>query len=88
MASAAIHIVPDDSFDDWVVRGDIGKEFGHFPTREAARNLPRLAVAEVRPGRISISPESAAPQLSEIDGRQGRFRPPSRKCRHDPPERS
>jgi hypothetical protein len=24
MATAAIHVVPDDSFDDWIVRGDIG----------------------------------------------------------------
>jgi len=29
MAPAAIHIVPDDNFDDWVVRGNIGQEFGH-----------------------------------------------------------
>jgi hypothetical protein len=36
MAAAAIHVVPDDSFDDWVVRGDMGQEFGHFPTRETA----------------------------------------------------
>lgn len=36
MAPAAIHIVPDDNFDDWIVRGNIGQEFGHFPTREEA----------------------------------------------------
>jgi hypothetical protein len=36
MAAATIHIVPDDSFDDWIVRGDVGQEYGHFPTREAA----------------------------------------------------
>jgi hypothetical protein len=36
MAAAAIHVVPDDSFDDWVVRGDTGQEFGHYATREAA----------------------------------------------------
>ena len=29
MAAAAIHVVPDDNFDDWVVRADIGQEFGH-----------------------------------------------------------
>jgi hypothetical protein len=50
MAAAAIHIVPDDSFDDWVVRGDIGQEFGHFPTREeaelAAEPLAREREAE------------------------------------------
>jgi hypothetical protein len=51
MAAATIHIVPDDSFDDWVVRGDIGQEFGHFPTREeaelAAEPLAREREAEL-----------------------------------------
>ena len=46
MATAAIHVVPDDSFDDWIVRGDIGDEFGHYPTREAAER-----VAEAIPQR-------------------------------------
>ena len=36
MAAAAIHVVPDDNFDDWVVRDDNGDEFGHYATREAA----------------------------------------------------
>jgi len=36
MTSAAIQVVPDDSFDDWIVRGDTGQEFGHYPTREEA----------------------------------------------------
>jgi hypothetical protein len=34
--AAAIHVVPDDNFDDWVVRNDNGHGFGHYPTREAA----------------------------------------------------
>jgi hypothetical protein len=32
MPVAAIHVIPDDSFDDWVVRD----ELGHYPTRESA----------------------------------------------------
>jgi hypothetical protein len=36
MATAAIHVVPDDSFDDWLVRDEIGGVFGHYGTREAA----------------------------------------------------
>jgi hypothetical protein len=36
MSAAAIHVVPDDNFDDWVVRDDKGHELGHYPTREAA----------------------------------------------------
>jgi hypothetical protein len=34
--TATIHVVQDDSFDDWVVRDDSGREFGHYPTRETA----------------------------------------------------
>lgn len=36
MAAMALHIVPDDSFDDWVLRDDSGRELGHYPTREEA----------------------------------------------------
>jgi len=52
--AAAIHVVPDDSFDDWVVRADIGQEFGHYPTREAAE-LAAQAIARAR-GRTRRSP--------------------------------
>jgi hypothetical protein len=34
--ATAIHIAPDDSFDDWVVRDENGAELGHYPTREEA----------------------------------------------------
>ena len=44
MAASAIHVVPDDSFDDWVVRGEVGNEFGHYATREAAE-LAAQAIA-------------------------------------------
>jgi hypothetical protein len=46
MAAAAIHVVPDDSFDDWVVRGDIGNEFGHYSTREAAELVAQAIARE------------------------------------------
>ncbi len=36
MPVAAIHVIPDDSFDDWVVRDERGHELGHYPTRESA----------------------------------------------------
>ena len=59
MAASAIHVVPDDSFDDWVVRGDIGNEFGHYATREAtelaaqaiARELETKLVIHLPDGR-------------------------------------
>jgi hypothetical protein len=31
MAAAATHVVPDDNIDEWVVRADIGQEFGNYP---------------------------------------------------------
>lgn len=31
-----LHVVPDDSFEDWVVRTETGSELGHYATREAA----------------------------------------------------
>jgi hypothetical protein len=33
---ATIHVAPDDTFDDWVIRDEAGRVLGHFPTREAA----------------------------------------------------
>ena len=53
MAASAIHVVPDDSFDDWVVRGDIGHEFGHYGTREAAE-LAAQAIAREREAELII----------------------------------
>jgi NTE family protein len=54
--AAAIHVVPDDNFDDWVVRNDNGHEFGHYPTREAAepvRSLwSRMLVADLASGAV------------------------------------
>ena len=53
MATAAIHVVPDDSFDDWIVRGDIGDEFGHYPTREAAERVAE-AIAQQRETELVV----------------------------------
>jgi len=47
MAGDAIHVVPDDSFDDWVVRTEVGNELGHYSTREAAE-LAAQAIARDR----------------------------------------
>ena len=44
--ATAIHVVPDDSFDDWVVRGDVGNEFGHYSTREAAELVAQAIARE------------------------------------------
>ena len=53
MAAAAIHVVPDDSFDDWVVREDVGHELGHYTTREAAE-LAAHAMAREREAELVI----------------------------------
>jgi len=55
MAAAAIHVVPDDNFDDCVVRADIGQEFGHYPTREAAERVAQ-AIAQERESRTRRPP--------------------------------
>jgi hypothetical protein len=51
--TATIHVVQDDSFDDWVVRDDSGREFGHYPTRETAELVPvqRYWLPKLSPGR-------------------------------------
>lgn len=47
MADGTIHVVPDDRFDDWVVRTDVDNELGHYSTREAAE-LAAQAMAQDR----------------------------------------
>jgi hypothetical protein len=44
-AAVAIHLIPDDAFDDWVVRDDGGREIGHYPTRDAAELAARNSFA-------------------------------------------
>jgi len=50
---AAIHVVPDDSFDDWVVRGDPGDEFGHYPTKEEAEQIAE-SIAQAREAELVV----------------------------------
>jgi len=45
MAGGAIHVVPDDNFEDWVVRTNVGNELGRYATREAAE-LAAQAIAQ------------------------------------------
>ncbi len=53
MTAPVIHVVPDDNFDDWVVRADIGQEFGHYPTREAAERVAQ-AIAQEREAELVV----------------------------------
>jgi hypothetical protein len=36
MSAGAIHVVPNDSFEDWIVRDDKGTVFGHYATEDTA----------------------------------------------------
>jgi len=51
--ATTIHVVPDDSFDDWVVRGDVGHEFGHYATREDAEQVAQ-AIAQAREAELVV----------------------------------
>ncbi len=51
--SGRCHIVPDDSFEDWIVRDDGGWELGHYPTREAAELIAQ-ALARTLGGDIVV----------------------------------
>ena len=53
MDAATIYIVPDESFDDWVVRDDSGRELGHYPSRESAELVAR-PIARHRGGELII----------------------------------
>jgi hypothetical protein len=53
MGDAAIHVIPDDAFDDWIVRDNDGRELGHYATREAAE-LVGEAVARKRGGTLMV----------------------------------
>ena len=48
MAATAIHVVPDDNFDDWVVRNDDRHEIGHYPTREEAELAAQATARELQ----------------------------------------
>jgi hypothetical protein len=42
----AIHVIPDHSFEDWIVRDKRGHKLGHYPTRESAELIRRAAGAK------------------------------------------
>ena len=69
MAAAAIHVVPDDNFDDWVVRDHDGHDFGHYPTREVAERAAEAITRErgTNSSFISLTEESAA-RILQRDG--------------------
>ena len=65
MAIAAIHVVPDEGFDDWVVRDDSGYELGHYPTRESAELVGQAIVRKLR-GQFVVYPPCRTNQPYEF----------------------
>ena len=73
MAAAAIHVVPDDNFDDWVVRADIGQEFGHYPTLEAAERIGQASArARGRTRRPPLRRKNTRTRFAKKLGRHDR----------------
>jgi uncharacterized protein DUF2188 len=68
MAGTAIHVVPDDSFDDWVVRDDSGRELGHYATRETAE---RVAQAVARKHRADVIVHFPDGRTNRVDSTRG-----------------
>lgn len=73
MATTAIHVVPDDSFDDRIVRDDAGCEFGHFPTREAAELTAKAIVQEREAELIIHFPDGRTTRKSFSKGWAGQI---------------
>ena len=46
MPDAAVYVVPDADFDDWIVRTDTGDEVAHYATREAAELVAQQIAQE------------------------------------------
>ena len=68
MAVAAIHVAPDDSFDDWVIQDDDGRELGHFPTREAAELVAQPLAQEQRGELVTHLPDGKTIRQSFANG--------------------
>jgi hypothetical protein len=64
MAAAAIHVVPDDSFEDWIVRGEVGQDIGHFPTREEAEQLAEAIAREQQADLVVHLPDGRTSRKS------------------------
>ena len=73
MTVTAIHVMPDDRFDDWIVQDDSGRELGHYPTREAAE-LVAHPLAQQRCGDLVIHlPDGRTSRQSFAKGWLARF---------------
>jgi len=73
MTVSAIHVMPDDSFDDWIVQDDRGRKLGHYPTREAAEFVAQ-PLAQKSGGELVIHlPDGTTSRQSSAKGWLARF---------------
>jgi hypothetical protein len=73
MATAAIHIVPDDSFDDWVMRDDKGHALGHFATRESAERAAEALACQREADLVIHLPDGRTSRKSFARGLLARW---------------
>jgi hypothetical protein len=57
MPTAVIQFVPDDRFDDWVVRDDRGELIGHYGTREEAELVAQAIAQRYRDEHVVHLPD-------------------------------
>jgi hypothetical protein len=55
MAAVAIHVVPDDNFDDWVVRADMRRNSANTPAEKPPNGSRRRSRKSARPNSLSAS---------------------------------
>jgi hypothetical protein len=75
MAAATIHVVPDDNFDDWVVRADVGRNSATTPLEKPPNGLRRRSRKSARPNSSSTSrTEEPAERILQKSWAAGLFR--------------
>jgi Uncharacterized protein conserved in bacteria (DUF2188) len=68
MPAGAIHVVPDSSFDDWIIRADIGGDLGHYPTREEAERVAQAIARRCQTELVIHLPDGRTTRQSFAKG--------------------
>jgi hypothetical protein len=69
MPDAAVYVIPDADFDDWIVRTDAGDEVAHFATREAAELVAQRIARERAIDLVVHLPDGRTTRKSFVKGR-------------------
>jgi hypothetical protein len=62
----AIHVIPDDSCDDRVVRDECGHDLGHHPTRESAELIAETLAQKLRGHPVVYLPDGRISRKSFV----------------------